>query len=193
MEVESKYTRVEYERRFLVKPAADWKSIVQPYSKRLEDKYLSGTRLRLRTMTDLDTGRRVIKLTKKEESPSPYYRTLSRILLAPAEFEIFNRLDGYPINKVRYYSNHRGNVYSLDVFEGELEGLVLSEVSTDGLGELMSIEPPAFAHHEVTEDEFFDGGNLCRTSHEELLVRLVSMEGPDASSAAHQTFEPLGE
>jgi len=172
MDVESKYTCVEYERRFLVRPDIDWRVLVEPYSKRLEDKYLTGTRLRLRTMTDLDTGRRVIKLTKKQESPSPYYRTLSRILLAPAEFEIFNRLDGYPINKVRYYSNHGGNVYSLDIFEGELEGLLLSEVSTDSLDELMSITPPGFAHVEVTEDEFFDGGNLCKTSHDELAAKL---------------------
>ena len=172
MDVESKYTRVEYERRFLVRPDVDWKSIVEPYSKRIEDKYLTDTRLRLRTITDLDTGRQVIKLTKKEESPSPYYRTLSRILLTSAEFEVFNRLDGYMINKVRYYSNHGGKVYSLDAFEGELEGLLLSEVSTDDLDELMSITPPEFAYVEVTEDEFFDGGNLCKISCDDLAAKL---------------------
>jgi CYTH domain-containing protein len=55
---ELKYTRVEYERRFLVSPHADWRSVVESYSKTFEDKYLRHTRLRLRILTDLDTWRR---------------------------------------------------------------------------------------------------------------------------------------
>lgn len=74
---ELKYTRVEYERRFLVSPSSDWRSAVEAYSKTFEDNYIRGTRLRLRVLTDSDTGRRVIKLTKKFESPSP---SISRIL-----------------------------------------------------------------------------------------------------------------
>ena len=81
-EEETKYTRIEHERRFLVSPRADWRSLVEPYSKTFEDKYLLNTRLRLRVLTDSDTGRRVIKLNKKFESPSPYFRTISRILLS---------------------------------------------------------------------------------------------------------------
>ena len=77
---ELKYTRVEYERRFLVSPYSDWRSAVEAYSKVFEDNYIRGTRLRLRVLTDSDTGRRVIKLTKEFESPSPYFRTISRIL-----------------------------------------------------------------------------------------------------------------
>jgi CYTH domain-containing protein len=172
----TKYTRVEFERRFLLKPDVDWKSFVEPYSKRLEDKYLTGTRLRLRVMTDLDTGRQLIKLTKKAESPSPYFRTISRILLDPPEFELFNRLDGHPIRKVRYYFNHSSNVYSLDVFEDELDGLLLSEVSADSLDELMLIEPPPFVLCEVTEDQFFDGGELCKIAQADLKHRLQNFE-----------------
>lgn len=72
---ETKYTRVEYERRSLVLPRADWKSALESYSKAFEDKYLRDTRLRLRILTDSDTGRRVLKLNKKHESASPYFRT----------------------------------------------------------------------------------------------------------------------
>ena len=172
MDIETKYTLTEYERRFLVAPDIDWHSIVEPYSKRLKDKYIDGTRLRLRVMTDLDTGRQVIKLTKKAESPSPYFRTLSRILLSPAELDVFGRLDGFSINKVRHYFNHHGNVYSLDVFEDDLEGLLLSEVSGESLEELMSIESPPISFREVTEEGFFDGGNLCRITGDELAVKL---------------------
>jgi CYTH domain-containing protein len=172
---ETKYTRVEYERRFLVSPHADWRSAVEPYSKTFEDKYLHNTRLRLRLLTDSDTGRQIIKLNKKLESASPYFRAVSRILLSPDEYTLLDSLEGSRIRKTRYYHNYLGRVFSIDVFEGELEGLVLCETETDGLGELMKAEPPAYAKFEVTEDGFFTGGNLCRVSRRELLRKLSTL------------------
>lgn len=63
-------------------------------------------------------------------------------------------------------------MFSIDVFEGELEGLVLCETEAAGLAELMAVEPPAYAKQEVTEDPFFTGGNLCRTTRADLLRKL---------------------
>ena len=172
---ESKYTRVEYERRFLVSPNANWKSGVEPYSKTFEDKYLRESRLRLRILTDSDTGRRVLKLNKKHEAPSPYFRTVSRILLSPGEYELLDGLEGHRLKKTRHYQTYRGRVFSIDVFEGELDGLVLCETEADGLEDLMSVEPPSYAKHEVTGDPFFDGGNLCRTTRAELIRKLSTL------------------
>jgi CYTH domain-containing protein len=171
---ETKYTRVEYERRFLVLPQADWRSAVEPYSKTFEDKYLRQTRLRLRILTDTDTGRRVIKLTKKSESPSPYYQTISRILLSPGEYGLLDALAGDRLRKTRYYHHYHDRVFSIDVFEGALDGLVLCETEADGIEELMSARPPAYAMHEVTEDPFFTGGNLCRATRADLLRKLAT-------------------
>lgn len=173
---EAKYTRVEYERRFLVSAHADWRSAVESYSKSFEDKYLRDARLRLRLLTDLDTGRRLIKLTKKFESPSPYFRTVSRILLSPREYELLEGLDGNRLKKIRYYHNYLDRVFSIDVFEGELDGLVLCETEGEGLEDLMSAEPPPYAKHEVTEDPFFTGGTLCRTTRANLLSKLSTFE-----------------
>jgi CYTH domain-containing protein len=169
---ELKYTRVEHERRFLVSPASNWRDSVEAYSKLFEDNYIHGTRLRLRILTDSDTGRRVIKLTKKSESSSPYFRTISRIILSPAEYEILDRLEGDRLTKTRHYLSYLGRTFSIDVFEGELEGLVLCETEADGLEGLMSIEPPSYATHEVTEDPFFAGGSLCRVTRAELMKKL---------------------
>jgi CYTH domain-containing protein len=173
---ELKYTRVEYERRFLVSPRANWKSFIESYSKTFEDKYIRHTRLRLRILTDSDTGRRVIKLTKKLESPSAYFRTISRILLSPGEYELLNGLEGDCLKKVRYYHTYLGRVFSIDVFEGELDGLVLCETEAEGLEDLMLAEQPAYAKHEVTDDPFFEGGNLCRTMRADLLRKLAVLE-----------------
>jgi len=169
---ELKYTRVEYERRFLVSAHADWKSAVEPYSKTFEDKYLRDSRLRLRILTDSDTGRRVIKLNKKFESPSPYFRTVSRILLSQGEYELIAGIEGYRLKKTRYYHNHHGRVFSIDVLEGALDGLTLCETEADGLEDLMSVEPPSYVKLEVTEDLFFEGGNLCRITRADLMRKL---------------------
>jgi CYTH domain-containing protein len=170
---ETKYTRIEYERRFLVSPQGDWRSALQPYSKTLEDKYLRHARLRLRIQTDTDTGRRLIKLTKKLESESPYFQRIGRILLSPGEYELFAALEGDQLHKTRHYHIDQGRVFSIDVFSGELEGLILCETEAEGLEKLMTIQPPAFAGCEVTEDPFFTGGNLCRTTREELMRKLA--------------------
>jgi CYTH domain-containing protein len=117
----------------------------------------------------------VLKLNKKLESDSSYFRTISRILLSPDEYEALDRLEGDRLRKIRHYHHDRGRVFSVDVLEGELQGLVLCETEAEGLDELMPIEPPAFAKLEVTEDPFFTGGNLCRTTRAELLRKLSAL------------------
>ena len=170
----AKYTRVEYERRFLVSQNADWKNAVESYSKTYEDKYIRDSRLRLRILTDSDTGRRVIKLNKKFESSSPYFRTVNRILLSPNEYLLLDSLEGDRMMKTRFYQTYLGRVFSIDVFAGELDGLVLCETESDGLEPLMAAEPPSFATREVTCDPFFEGGNLCRITRTDLMRKLAT-------------------
>ncbi len=172
---EAKYTRVEYERRFLVSPLVNWRSLVETCSKRLEDKYLQSTRLRLRLATDSESGRQVIKLTKKAASNSPYFCTISRILLSPGEYMRLSELAGWTLKKTRYYHRYQGRLFSVDVFEGELEGLILCETEANSLDELMRVEPPAFVKQEVTADEFFTGGKLCQLTREDLQRKLAAM------------------
>jgi CYTH domain-containing protein len=170
---EARYSRVEYERRFLVSPGSDWRSHAEPYFKTFDDKYLFDSRLRLRVLTDSDTGRRVNKLTKKNESASPYFCAINRILLSNRELEFLDALDGHRLRKRRYYHDCNGRVFSIDVFEGELAGLILCETEASSLDELMNVEPPWYAGPEVTEDPFFTGGNLAGTERAELLARLA--------------------
>ncbi|HWF10471.1 MAG TPA: hypothetical protein VG297_18515 [Bryobacteraceae bacterium] len=63
-----KYSRAEYERRFLVDANAAWREHIKPYSKLLNDRYLECGRLRLLRIEDSDTGRVAVKLTKKYEA-----------------------------------------------------------------------------------------------------------------------------
>jgi CYTH domain-containing protein len=172
---DSKYTRIEYERRFLVRADSGWLDRVDPVPRVIDDKYLRDTRLRLRIVTESQSGHRTIKLTKKAESASPYFTTISRILLSPHEYVLFDAIAGDRLTKRRFYYTERGRRFAIDRFEDALEGLVLCEIEADALDDLMGIDAPDFVQQEVTEDPFFNGSNLCRTTWEDLLARLASI------------------
>ena len=172
---DTKYTRVEYERRFLVRAGADWRGAVKTDFDRIEDKYLQGTRLRLRVVSDATSRNRTIKLTKKPESSSPYFRTNSRILLSEDEHQLFDALAGDRLTKTRHRVVHLDRVFAVDVFDPPLHGLIVCEVEASSLGDLMRAQPPGFVHCEVTEDAFFNGANLCRIGRDDLLAKLASI------------------
>jgi CYTH domain-containing protein len=176
MNHEEKYTRIEYERRFIIPPHSNWRGMVEAYSKILDDKYLRDGHLRLRVMTDSDTGRQIIKLTKKVESETPFVTRISRILLSQAEYGLFDAIEGFRLKKTRFYHNYLGQVFSIDVFEGSLSGLVLCETEADNLDELLSVQLPPYAQHEVTKVPFFAGGNLCRVSRSDLEIKLSTFQ-----------------
>ena len=171
---DTRYTRVEYERRFLVRQDTNWRELVDPGSRVLDDKYLRDMRLRLRIVTDSESGHRIIKLTKKAASPSPYFTTISRILLSPHEYTLFDVVEADRLTKARYRYTDLGRTFAIDRFDGELGGLVLCEIEADSLDDLMRVEPPVFVQREVTEDAFFSGANLCRISREDLVAKRAS-------------------
>lgn len=172
----AKYSRIEYARRFVVAPESDWRQFVEPYSKRHKDKYLNGTRLRLRIQTDSDKNRQLIKLTKKYESDSAYFRQINTILLTPEELKIFDTLDGKRVEKTRFYHHYKNRIFSIDVFENELRGLLICEIEQAGLEDLMNAEPPPYVEGEVTENSFFTGANLANATAAELSKHLSALE-----------------
>jgi CYTH domain-containing protein len=100
---------------------------------------------------------------------------VNRILLSPGEYELFDTLDGDRLKKTRYYHRHLGRIFSVDQFEGELDGLVMCETEAADQAELMVIKPPSYAKLEVTDDPFFEGGHLCRTTRAELMRKLATL------------------
>ena len=170
-----KYSRTEYERRWLVRADADWRHLVQTYSKHLHDRYVDNTRLRLRFLTNSDTGPQPCKLGKKYASDSAYKQMIVGVELSPAETELLAKLPAATITKTRYYYHRVEEVFSIDVFDEELSGLTICEFEADSLEKLMSVEPPPFVAVEVTEEEFFTGGKLCRVSQDELRAKLASI------------------
>lgn len=65
--------------------------------------------------------------------------------------EILDQLCRKPlIEKTRFYVNHKGHLWEIDVFEGENAGLVVAEVELDSVGEAFS--RPPWLGKEVTQD-----------------------------------------
>jgi len=164
-----KYARLENERRRLVVTPPDLTGLA---FRLVEDLYVEGTRLRLRAMTDSATGARELKLCKKYGGPDPVSAPIVNIYLTEAEHAALAALPGRPIRKRRYRAPHGDRTFGLDVFEGELQGLMLCEAEAESREAILAVVFPPWAGREVTEDPFFTGGILCRLTAAELAARL---------------------
>lgn len=170
-----KYSRPENERRFLV-ARGRVAAVEERPGWLIEDRYLRCGLLRLRRITDLASGARTFKLAKKFPSASAYTRPLVNIYLDEAEHAALSVIEGYELRKRRVHVDEQGLEFGVDFFEGPLAGLVLCEVEAGTLDALMALRAPSWAPLEVTEDGFFSGGRLCRTSAAELEEKLRELD-----------------
>jgi len=163
-----KYARWENERRFLVREGDAGFLSGKPYFRLIEDRYLSCGRLRLRKLSDFETGAVIHKLTKKYPSESALSQPIVSLFLSEGEHAALQALPGADLLKRRYYDEVDGRVFSVDVFEGTLAGLLLCSIETDTLEELERVTVPRYAGPDLTHDPFYCGGRLCVATREEL-------------------------
>jgi CYTH domain-containing protein len=151
----TKYARVERERRFLLRDAPE-----ETPTRRvlIEDRYLRGTRLRLRRSTNLDDPDDVIyKLTQKVPAADGTPGLITNTYLSRAEYETLAAIPADTIRKTRASIPPLG----VDRFEGALRGLVLAEAEFDDEVSQAAFEPPLEVAAEVTADPRFTGGALA--------------------------------
>jgi len=166
---ESKYARIERERRYLLNDLPEGLSRADHHLQ-ITDNYLTGTRLRIRKVRDPRTNKWVVKFTQKF---APHPHDLSRTIITNTylnaiEAETLSIFEANEIRKNRYHFEFEGRVFAIDMFLGELFGLVLAEVSFDNDEELDSFPAPPFAVAEVTNNETFTGGRLSQLSMAEI-------------------------
>ncbi len=153
----TKYAVAERERRFLlegVPPGA-----TEPRT--VEDRYLDGTRLRLRSVRHAD-GRLEHKLGQKVR-PDPADASVvlhTTCYLSPAEFDVLAALPARTLTKTRWTVRVADRDWAVDVFGGGLAGIVLAEVDV-GEGDPASVVVPPWCGREVTDDERWTGGALA--------------------------------
>src|SRR5712664_1107772 len=142
---ESKYARVERERRYLLLDLPHGLTRADPHVQ-ITDNYITGTRLRIRKVRDPKTNKWVVKFTQKFASnPADLSRTIiTNIYLNAIEAETLAIFEANEIRKNRYRFEFEGRKFSVDMFLGDLFGLVLAEVSFETDEEMANFPQPPF-------------------------------------------------
>jgi CYTH domain-containing protein len=166
---ESKYARVERERRYLLNELPEGMNRTDPHLQ-ITDNYLTGTRLRIRKVRDPKTNMWVVKFTQKfAPDQSDLSRTsITNIYLNALEAETLAVFEANEIRKNRYYFDFEGRRFSIDMFLGDLLGLFLAETSFETEDEMSVFSRPPFALADVTDSEIFTGGRLCELTFEDI-------------------------
>jgi CYTH domain-containing protein len=147
---------LEIERKFVVDQPPDSESLSRSTS--IEQGYLAvdadGTEVRIRRKGD-----RCSQTIKKGEGLS---RLESEITLSSDQFDaLWPLTGGHRLEKVRFEIPFGGLVIELDVFKGDLEGLIVAEVEFESVEQSGRFEPPDWFGKEVTEDTRYKNRNLA--------------------------------
>jgi CYTH domain-containing protein len=147
-----KYARFELERRWLLRQLPEGADI----GAAIVDSYIEGTRLRLR---HAETPHVQYKLSQKEApKPPDFARTvITTFYLSREEYDVLAALPARELRKRRHHFDR----YSIDVFEGELAGLVLAESEFASEEEMRAHPDPDFAVKDVSDDVRYTGGWLA--------------------------------
>ena len=166
---ESKYARVERERRYLLRDLPEGMTRADPHVQ-ITDNYITGSRLRLRKVREPRTNKWTVKFTQKfAPDPNDLSRTIiTNTYLNALEAETLSIFDSNEIRKNRYKFEFDGREFAVDMFLGDLFGLVLAEVSFETDEELESFPKPPFALVDVTNEELFSGGRLCELTFSDI-------------------------
>jgi CYTH domain-containing protein len=166
---ESKYARVERERRYLLRDLPEGLTRADHHLQ-ITDNYITGTRLRIRKVRDPKTNKWVVKFTQKfAPNRDDLSRTIiTNIYLSAIEAETLSIFNANEIRKNRYKFESEGRTFSIDMFLGDLFGLVLAETGFESDEEMDSLPLPSFALADVTNDELFTGGRLSELTFVDL-------------------------
>lgn len=159
-----KYGKFEFERSFLLANSClDDLEVVR--SKVILDKYITGTRLRLRKV--MEGGVQKFKLTKKEELEPKKVGVLkiNTLYLTREEFELQAALAGVEIEKCRHIV--RANNYDIGIDEISVGGniIYLAEVEFATEEEMRGFVFPLSYQMEVTGMLEYNGNELAEKNN----------------------------
>ena len=95
------------------------------------------------------------------------------VSLTAEEYQALAKGDGRRVIKTRYYLPYQGLTAEVDIFGGELEGLVVVEFEFDSIEAKNSFVMPDFCLADVTQDDIIAGGVLAGKSYADVAPRLT--------------------
>ncbi len=154
-----KTAQSELHRLFLIESLPE---PLTPASRHLQifDRYIEGTRIRLRRIRDPYSNEWNRILQKRVTSAAGAEVKLSEVHLDESEFSILDRLAGPELRKNRYFYEFDLVGFSFDVFLGPLKGITLARAEFEALDKANDFSPPVFSVIEVTNEPFFSGEHL---------------------------------
>lgn len=161
---------IELERTYLAKEIP--KDIKNFPSKEMLDIYLPSTShhpvLRLRKQ-----GNKLQIMKKRPVNEGNFSEFLEEsVALTPDEYAELSTLQGKRVGKIRYYYQHNGVDFEVDVFIGDLSGLVLVDVEFSSVEAKDKCTLPSFCLAEVTQEPFIAGGMICGKSYADIQADL---------------------
>lgn len=94
------------------------------------------------------------------------------IVLNKAEYEQLVKIEGKKVHKIRYYYPFKERAAEIDVFQGELSGLIVVDFEFDSLEEKSSFAMPEFCLADITQEKFIAGGKICGKSYQDIATEL---------------------
>ncbi len=160
----------EFELTFLPKKLPDLSGCI---SKEVLDIYVPSTadhpNLRIRRLGEK------FEITKKQpvKESDASHQIETTIPLGEEEFDELSQIPGRRVCKIRYLYNEKGKTYEIDVFQGDLKGLVLADIEFSSLEEKMAYSAPEWMLADVTQEKFIAGGMLCGKTYSDIESRLA--------------------
>jgi CYTH domain-containing protein len=110
------------------------------------------------------------ELTKKEpvKEGDASHMNEQTITLSREEFDALKRVHGKIVHKFRYIYPFGQHTAEIDIFQEDLEGLVIVDFEFNSMKEKDSFKMPEFCLVEVTQDEDLAGGMLCGKTYAEI-------------------------
>lgn len=103
-------------------------------------------------------------------------QTEDTIALTAEEYAGINQAPSKKFTKNRYQYVFQGHKAEIDVYQGELLGLVVVDFEFETEKEKDAFEMPAFCLVEVTQEEFVAGGMLCGKKYSDIQTKLEEFD-----------------
>ena len=166
--------RTEFRRRYLTE------GLPEPLTRasrhlQLFDNYITGTRMRVRTVRDPETKQWTWLLQQRVPSEISELMCLKvgEIYLNEAEHTAFEPFEGNEIRKNRYFHEFDGREFAFDLYLGPLWGLNIASVEFPDVESMARFETPSFAVFDVTNDGFFLGENIVGKRFEDVRAEVA--------------------
>lgn len=169
----SKYAYIQHQRRYLLEDLPEGLTRASAHLQ-MTDNYITGTRLRLRKIRNPQTNKWTLLLTQRfPAKPNDLSRlTITELYLDSTEYETLSVFEGNEIRKNRYSFAWEGHEFSVDMFLGDLFGLVTAEITFAAEEAAASFPKPNFALAEITNQSIFFGERLCQLTFDDIRAEL---------------------